>query len=128
MTLLLVCLFIVVLLPYLAKLPVGYAMNQLGGYDNSHPREQQAKLEGFGARALAVHQNSFEALAVFSAAILSAVATHNNSLLIQVLAIVYVLSRIIYHVLYLMNLATFRSIAWFVGYICCLVIIVRCMI
>ena len=125
MTVLIICLLIVVILPYLAKLPVGFAMNKLGGYDNNNPREQQAKLHGVGARALAAHQNSFEALTVFSAAISTAIATHNTSFFIQILAIIYVISRLTYHLLYLMNLATLRSLTWFIGYVCCLVIIVN---
>jgi len=44
MTILILCLFIALLLPYIAKLPVAYAMNKLDGYDNSHPRNQQANL------------------------------------------------------------------------------------
>ncbi len=126
MTTLLVCLFIVLLIPYLAKLPLGKAMNKLGGYDNHNPRTQQAKLEGFGARALAAHQNSFEALSVFSAVILAAIATQHTTFFVQVLAIVYVVSRVGYHIFYLMDLATFRSLAWFLGYICCLTILGQC--
>ena len=45
-------------MPILFKAPLAFAMNKLGGYDNRHPRAQQAQLKGFGARALAVHQNS----------------------------------------------------------------------
>ena len=65
MTILIVCLFIACLLPYLAKIPTAIAMkNQPGGYDNNHPRAQQAMLTGFGARAVAAHQNSFESLII----------------------------------------------------------------
>ena len=65
MSVIITCLFIAALLPILAKAPVAYAMNQLGGYDNKHPREQQSKLTGFGGRALGAHQNSFESLINF---------------------------------------------------------------
>ena len=75
MNTLIYCLIAAALLPYLVKIPVAVAMNRLGGYDNNHPRDQQAKLQGFGARALAAHQNAFESLIVFSAAILLAIAT-----------------------------------------------------
>lgn len=61
---LLTCLFIAMLLPYLAKGPVAWAMVKAGGYDNHHPRTQQAQLTGFGARALAGHQNAFESLLI----------------------------------------------------------------
>ena len=65
MNTLLTCLFIAMLLPYLAKGPVAWAMAKAGGYDNHHPRSQQAQLTGFGARALAGHQNAFESLLIF---------------------------------------------------------------
>ena len=126
MTTLLICLFIILVLPYLAKLPLGYAMNKLGGYDNNNPRAQMAKLEGFGARALGAHQNSFEALSVFSAVILAAIATGHTTHLVQILAMVYVVSRVVYHVAYLMDWASVRSLVWFVGYISCLVILIQC--
>lgn len=126
MTTLLLCLLIMLLLPYAAKAPLGYAMTKLGHYDNHQPREQQAKLTGFGARALAAHQNSFEALSVFSAVVLAAIVTHHTDFLVQVLAVVYVLTRLAYHVFYLMDLATLRSLSWFAGYICCIVILILC--
>lgn len=123
---LLICLLIILILPYIAKFPMGYAMNKLGGYDNHHPRVQQEKLTGFGARALGAHQNSFEALSVFSAVVLAAIATQHISYLAQVLAVVYVVSRVVYHVFYLMDLAGLRSLVWFVGYLCCLGILIQC--
>ncbi|BCA94538.1 membrane protein [Legionella antarctica] len=128
MTTLLACLLIAIILPYLVKLPVGYAMQKAkGGYDNNHPREQQATLTGFGARAVAAHQNCFESLAVFSTAVLTALVTHHVSLSIQTLAVIYIISRFIYVFLYLINLAALRSIIWFIGVICCLSIMFLCL-
>lgn len=128
MFILIVCLFIACLLPYIAKIPVAIAMNkQPGGYDNNHPRAQQAMLKGFGARANAAHQNSFESLIIFSAAILTALATQHTTPTIQWLAIAYLLTRGVYHILYLMNLATIRSIIWGIGYIISLSIIWLCL-
>jgi len=43
---------------------------EVWGYNNSHPREQQSKLTGFGARALTAHQNAFESLIIFAPAVL----------------------------------------------------------
>ena len=128
MTILIVCLFIACLLPYLAKIPTAIAMkNQPGGYDNNHPRAQQAMLTGFGARAVAAHQNSFESLIIFSAAILTALATQHITEAIQNLAIVYLVSRFIYHGFYLFNWATLRSTIWAVGLVCSLSIIWMCL-
>lgn len=121
MTVLIVCLFFSMLMPYLSKLPVAYAMQKAGGYDNAYPREQQARLQGFGARAVAAHQNSFESLLVFSIAALTALVTDHTSVTMQGLAIVYVISRVVYHLFYLMNWASWRSAIWFIGLGCCMV-------
>jgi uncharacterized MAPEG superfamily protein len=129
MNTLLICLLIAVLLPYLAKVPVMKEMNKEGkGYDNRHPRLQQARLQGYGARAVAAHQNAFESLAVFATAALSALATNHLSSTIQWLAIVYVVTRLVYHCLYLLDLATLRSTIWATGYLCCVAMIVLCLL
>ena len=52
---------------YCTKLPVAVAMQRAGGYDNRMPRVQQARLEGWGARSVAAHQNGFESFAPFAA-------------------------------------------------------------
>ncbi|WED42414.1 MAPEG family protein [Legionella cardiaca] len=128
MSTLILCLFIACLFPYLAKIPVVIAMKrEPGGYDNSHPREQQAALKGFGARAVAAHQNSFESLIIFSTAALTALATHNTSYLIQGLAIFYLISRGVYHIFYLLNWSTLRTTIWSLGLIAALSILWLCL-
>lgn len=126
MTILIWCLFIAALLPYLAKAPVAIAMNKLGGYNNNHPREQQSQLTGFGARALAAHQNAFESLVIFAPAVLLAMATHNTGDNIALLAIVHVCARVVYNIFYLMNIDKLRSLVWFVATICSFTIIFHC--
>lgn len=126
MTTLIWCLFIATLLPFIAKGPVAYAMNKLGGYNNNHPREQQSKLTGFGARALAAHQNAFESLIIFAPAVLLAIATHHTGENIVLLAVVHVCARIAYNLLYLMNIDKIRSIVWFVATLSSFSIIWQC--
>lgn len=127
MNTLIICLLIAVLLPYLVKVPVGYAMQKAkGGYNNNYPREQQANLQGFGARAVGAHQNCFESLAVFSTAALTALVTHHLSHTIQMLAMAYVAARVVYIFMYLMNLANLRSTIWFISYVCCVAMLVMC--
>ncbi|MCJ8305059.1 MAPEG family protein [Shewanella sp.] len=118
MTTLLICLFIAMLLPYLTKGPVAWAMAKAGGYDNAHPRGQQAKLTGFGARAVAGHQNAFESLLIFGLAVVTAIATDNVNDTVVTLAIVHVMARIAYQLLYLIDKGTLRSLAWFVAVFC----------
>jgi uncharacterized MAPEG superfamily protein len=126
MTILVWCLFIATILPYLAKAPVAYAMNKLNGYDNNHPRDQQSKLTGFGARALAAHQNAFESLMVFAVAVLCALATNTITESIMNLAIVHIGARITYNILYLINIGTLRTAVWAIGIGCSFAIIWQC--
>lgn len=125
---LIMCLFIACVLPYLSKTPLAIAQaRQPKGYDNNYPRDQQAALTGFGARALAAHQNSFESLIIFSSAILTALATQHTSATIQYLAIGHLISRVIYHACYLLNWSTLRSTIWGIGLLMSLSIIWICL-
>ena len=126
MTTLIICLFIALLLPLLAKGPVAYAMAKQGGYNNNHPREQQSKLTGFGARALAAHQNAFESLILFAPALLLAIATFNDNKVILQLAVTHILARIVYNLLYLANFGTIRSLVWAIATFCSFAIIYQC--
>ena len=126
MTILIWCLFAATLLPYLAKAPVAMAMNKLDGYDNNHPRSQQAQLTGFGARALAAHQNAFESLIIFAPAVLLAIATNTITDTITLLAITHVIARVAYNVLYLLNIGVVRSIVWAIATVSSFAIIWQC--
>ncbi|MBV4466184.1 putative MAPEG superfamily protein [Pseudomonas sp. F-14 TE3623] len=118
------CVLISALLIYVAKIPVAKAMNEQGGYDNHLPRQQQAQLTGFGARALAAHQNSFEAFILFAVGVLMAHTTQTAGWLIDTLAIIFVITRIIYLLCYWGDLAWQRSLVWFVGLVCSLLLMI----
>jgi uncharacterized MAPEG superfamily protein len=122
---LLLVLLIVALLPYLAKIPVAKAMHQDGGYDNHHPRAQQARLQGVGERATAAHYNSFEALQLFLAALLSCVISGNYDTTMQLLAWVFVVCRMLYILLYVVDKELLRSFVWGIGVGCIVTMIVR---
>ncbi len=126
MTTLILCLLIALILPILAKAPVAYAMTKLGGYDNNSPREQQQKLTGFGARALAAHQNAFEALILFTPAIILAIATNNTQTSVCVLAMIHVISRVLYNILYLLDWHLLRSIVWAIATLSSYAIVASC--
>lgn len=126
MTTLIWSLFIAVLLPFLAKIPLAYAMNKQGGYNNNHPREQQSKLTGFGARALAAHQNTFESLTIFAPAVLLAIVTQHTGNNIVILAIVHVCARVLYNVLYLADIDKLRTLVWTVATLSSFTIIWQC--
>ena len=117
------CAFFATLLPYLAKLPLALAMNKEGKYDNNYPREQQSRLTGFGARALAAHQNSFESLIIFTMAVAVTLTTNTVTETVQWLAVVHVISRIVYCVMYYINQDKLRSLTWFIATGCSLAMI-----
>lgn len=104
------CVFISALLIFVARMPVGKAMKEQGGYDNHLPRSQQAQLTGFGARAVAAHQNSFEAFILFAVGVLMAHTTQTQGYLIDWLAIIFVIARVVYLACYWADLAC--SAAW----------------
>jgi uncharacterized MAPEG superfamily protein len=108
---------------FAAKVPVARAMKlegagSYGGYDNQNPREQQARLTGWGKRALAAHQNAFEAFPAFAAAVGLCVATHADSHWVNLLAITHVASRAVYTVFYIANWDKARSTIWTLGVAC----------
>lgn len=111
------CIVAAWVLVYAGKLPMAWAMQKAGGYDNHNPRAQEAALTGWGARAVAAHLNGFETFAPFAAAVLVAHISGAATGLVDNLAVVFVVSRVIYSVLYLADLAALRSAAWSVGWI-----------
>ncbi|MFY0731356.1 MAPEG family protein [Pseudomonas sp. NFX15] len=118
------CVFISALLIYVARMPVGKAMKEQGGYNNHLPRQQQAQLTGLGARALAAHQNSIEAFMLFAVGVLMAHTTQTAGWLIDLLAIIFVVARVIYLVCYLKDLPSVRSLVWVIGLACSLLLMI----
>ena len=118
------CVLISALLIYVARMPVAKAMKEQGGYNNHLPRQQQAQLTGFGARAVAAHQNCFEAFILFAVGVLIAHTTQTAGWLIDTLAIIFVITRIIYLLCYWGDLAWQRSLVWVVGLVCSLLLMI----
>lgn len=101
---------------YVPRFVVGWEMKQqAGGYDNNDPRGQQATLDGRGKRALAAHQNTFEAFAPFAAAVLCCGQAGARLALVAIACAVFVAARTVYIVAYLADTATLRSSMWAVG-------------
>ena len=115
-------LFAAVLFTIATKAPVAAAMaKQPSGYDNVNPRDQQAKLEGSGRRALASHANAWEALILHSAALCMAAASGvGDATLSLVFAWAWFPARIAFTALYIAGAGVPRSLAWFAGAGCSL--------
>jgi uncharacterized MAPEG superfamily protein len=82
------------------------------GFDNKHPRAQQARLTGWAFRANSAHLNGFEAFAPFAAAVLAARVHGADAATLATFAVAHVALRAAYVVLYLANVDKLRSLAW----------------
>lgn len=103
-------------------------ISKVGGadrYDNRNPRAWLARLGGYRARAHAAQQNSWEALAVYTAALVAASIAGVDHSTISTVAGVFLVARIAYLACYLADLATLRSLVWLAGFGACLTLIVQ---
>jgi len=103
----------------ITKVPVGIEMNKLGGYDNRLPREQQAKLSGFGRRAMGAHENTIEAFPVIVAAVALVLATGKASELTTKLCWAIMIARSLYVICYWFDWHLARTTVWFVSLVSC---------
>ena len=98
----------------------GYAKFSSKGYDNSSPREFLDKLQGRAKRAHYAQLNSFEAFPVFASAVIIAHLAGVTQSHITILAIIFIISRILYGVCYILDKHNLRSTVWFGGFFCVL--------
>lgn len=89
--------------------------DRMARYDNNHPRDWESRLTGWQARAHAAHNNGFEALPLFVAAVLLAQQAHVDQGRIDILALSFIGIRIAYVAAYLANIGTLRSLIWGAG-------------
>ena len=126
MTLVLACLLVAVLMPYvLAWIGTYHKSRQLGKVDNNNPRAQAAQLTGAGARAVAAQQNAWEALAVFTASLAAAFFAGVAPASLATPALVFVAARIAHAACYLADLASARSGSFLVATAMCIWIFVK---
>lgn len=113
------CVLVVALLPLVcagvAKWGAFKVPRRDGGYDNHNPRAWLASQTDWRARANAAQANSFEALPFFMGAVIIAHQLHASQTRLDVLAFLFVVSRLMYIFMYLADMATPRSVAWVVG-------------
>jgi len=122
MTIPLFCVFLAMLMLLVTKAPVAVAMSKLGGYDNHHPRAQQSELKGWGARALSAHKNEIEAFPLFAAGVFIAHLAGGDPLWAARLAITFLIARVLYMILYILDYDIVRSLVWSVGFGCTLLL------
>jgi uncharacterized MAPEG superfamily protein len=85
-------------------------------FDNSRPRDAGFFEDPLRARALGAHLNGIEVFPFFAVAVLLAEFRAGPQLLINELAILFLIVRIAYVLTYLGNRPTLRSILWNIGF------------
>lgn len=97
---------------------VGGARAGAGRYDNAAPRDYLGRLQGWPARANWAQQNALEAFPPFAAGVIIAHLVGNMAQgTLDLLAVIFVVARIAYGILYMADLATLRSLVWMVGFV-----------
>ena len=115
MTFAYVCIVIALILPMIwagiakkeSKIPI----------NNNAPRDHISYLQGRAKNAYGVEQNSYESFPPFAIAVIVAHLTGGTQLTIDILAGLYIASRLMYGVLYLQGKGTLRSATFMVGLI-----------
>lgn len=102
------------LLPYIWVLLAKFGP----GYDNHRPREMLAALEGWRKRANWAQLNAFEAFPAFAAAVLIAHMVTGPSARADSLALGFIAFRVLHGILYILDRASLRSLAWLGGFAC----------
>lgn len=109
-----VCVLVAALLPYL-----WVVLAKAGpAFDNHAPRAQLAQAEGWKQRAHWAHLNAFEAFAPFAAAVVIAHQLHANPLWINVLAVAFIVFRVLHGIFYIRDLASLRSLSFGLAFLC----------
>lgn len=114
MTIAIWCVLAAILFPYFFTILAKSSKH----FDNKDPRTYLQNLSGWRKRAHYVQLNSFEVHPAFAIAIIIAQLINTHQTTINLLAITFIVTRILYAICYLADRATLRSVCWFVGMGC----------
>ena len=88
-----------------------------GGYDNNNPRAWLARQTDWRARANAAQANTFEALPFFFAAVIIAHQLQARQAVLDLLALLFVVLRIGYVMMYVADMPRSRSAVWALAFL-----------
>lgn len=116
MTLAYWCVLIAIILPYLSTATAKAVSGGFSPRHNHDPRAFLGSLQGLGRRANNAQLNGFEVTPAFAAAVIIAhLADGAEQVLLDRLAVAFIISRVLYFICYLADWAPLRSLAWFAG-------------
>ncbi len=117
MTVAFICVLITSLLPILwvgiAKYSNGFSLK-----DNGRPREFLQSVSLFGKRAAWAESNAWESFAPFAAAVIIASIVGVEQSKLDIVAVVFVLMRVLHGLFYITNKPSLRSLVWFTAISC----------
>ncbi|MEO5736008.1 MAG: MAPEG family protein [Variovorax sp.] len=109
------CVLFAALLPYVCA--TFAKRGAFGPRDNVQPRDWDSRQTGWRARANGAQANSFEGLPFFIGAVVIAHQLGARQGWIDLLALAYVLLRLVYIVLYVRGLGSARSTVWTLAFL-----------
>lgn len=110
------CVLIAAVLPYVW---VGFAKSGASGYNNKDPRGWIARQDSHRVRnANGAHLNAFEAFPAFAAGVLMAQFAGVDPGRISMLAVAFIVLRILHGIFYLTGTQALRSLVWLGGFVC----------
>jgi uncharacterized MAPEG superfamily protein len=111
------CVLAAILLPYVWT----YVAKLSGGFrprDNGAPRDFLDRLQGAPKRAHWAQLNTFEVIPGFMAAVIIAHLAHAPQGRVDLLAVSFIVLRLVYGLLYMADQALLRSVVWTAGLAC----------
>ena len=110
------CLLICMLLPIFWAGVSKYGYGDIK-YDNESPRDHLLSLSGKAKNAYNAEQNCYETFPAFAAAVIIAHQIGNDQFMINMLCVVFLLTRILHGYFYITNKGSLRSIVFVLGLI-----------
>ena len=110
------CVLISILFPYIFTVLAKLNKN----FDNHDPRACLDRVTGWKRRAHCVQLNSFEIIPAFGLAVIIAELAKAPQSTLDIIAIVFIITRVCYAICYLTDKAGLRSLFWGIGMACIL--------
>jgi len=88
-------------------------------------RPEPAPMDGFSGRATRTLQNNLESCSMYAPVALAIVILHRETTITYYAALIYMLARVVFTFCYWFKVEGLRSMAWLVGMICTVTVIVR---
>ena len=110
------CLLFAAILPIVCAGIAKYGMfgksRRDGGYDNNNPRAWLLRQTDWRARANAAQANTFEALPFFFVAVVIAHQLQARQAVLDILAFIFVVLRMVYIMMYVADMSKTRTSIW----------------